>query len=121
MHPSSSKSSSGRGRTGGLKLVADILNYSRVVWVWSSNTGLAGEESIVCKPARMVLPSQAADGALEFMTPMQVHCAMSVIANDGIMMKPTLVRKVFDQSGKTVVPFPPRPVRLLLMKKCPGK
>ena len=55
------------------------------------------------------------------MTPMQVHCAMSVIANDGIMMKPTLIRKVFDQSGKTVVPFLQDRLGGLLMKKCLGK
>ena len=51
-------------------------------------------------------------------TRMQVHCAMSVIANDGIMMKPTLIRKVFDQSGKTVVPFLQDRLGGLLKKKC---
>ena len=41
-------------------------------------------------------------------TPMQMHSAMTAVANDGILMKPQLVRRVFDSSGKTVVDFKPR-------------
>lgn len=44
-------------------------------------------------------------------TPLQVHFAMSVIANDGVLMAPRIVRRVFDQKGKTVVPFSPEPRR----------
>lgn len=44
-------------------------------------------------------------------TAMQIHQAMSAVANDGILMKPQFIERVFDQRGKTVVPFNPKPVR----------
>lgn len=40
-------------------------------------------------------------------TPMQVHFAMSAIANGGVMMKPQIVRQIFDDNGEVVVPFSP--------------
>ena len=47
-------------------------------------------------------------------TPMQVHCAMSAVANNGILMKPHFVNRIFDSEGKTVVSFGPKPVRRVL-------
>ena len=47
-------------------------------------------------------------------TPMQVHAAMSVIANDGILMKPKFINRIFDRNGKTVTPFYPTPVRKVM-------
>ncbi|MGB1127848.1 MAG: peptidoglycan D,D-transpeptidase FtsI family protein [Opitutales bacterium] len=44
-------------------------------------------------------------------TPMQVHAAMSVIANDGILMEPLLTRRVFDGSGNDIVRFTPKAKR----------
>ena len=41
-------------------------------------------------------------------TPMQVHAAMSVIANRGVLMEPLLAQRVFDASGKDVVRFSPK-------------
>ena len=40
-------------------------------------------------------------------TPIQVHYAMSVVANDGVLMQPQLVKRVFDRQGKDVVRFSP--------------
>jgi len=40
-------------------------------------------------------------------TPMQVHYAMSAIANGGVLMKPQIVRQIFDENGETVVRFSP--------------
>ena len=40
-------------------------------------------------------------------TPMQVHTAMSVIANDGVLMEPMLAKRIFDSSGQDVVLFQP--------------
>jgi len=40
-------------------------------------------------------------------TPMQVHFAMSAIANGGVLMKPQILREVFDDQGETVVRFSP--------------
>jgi len=41
-------------------------------------------------------------------TPLQVHAAMSVIANHGVLMEPRLVRRVFDRYGNDVVRFAPK-------------
>jgi cell division protein FtsI/penicillin-binding protein 2 len=47
-------------------------------------------------------------------TPMQMHSAMSAVASNGILMKPQVVRRVFDSEGKTVVEFKPRSIRRVL-------
>ena len=52
-------------------------------------------------------------------TPIQVHSAMSSVANDGILMKPQFISRVFDKTGKTVVPFRPKPVREFFHQRCP--
>jgi penicillin-binding protein 2 len=44
-------------------------------------------------------------------TPMQVLMSFATIANDGKMMKPTLVKEVLDSSGNIVTPFTPKLVR----------
>ena len=116
LHQVVQKSSNRGAAQVGLKLGADRLyNYSRLFgFGQKTNLGLTGERSgVLHKPKNWdgLTITRLPMGHAVSVTPMQVHCAMSVIANDGIMMKPTLVRKVFDQSGKTVVPFPPRPVR----------
>ena len=41
-------------------------------------------------------------------TPMQVHMSMSVLANEGILMEPQLVRRIFDDSGETLATYSPR-------------
>lgn len=40
-------------------------------------------------------------------TPMQVHMSMSVLANDGILMEPCVVRRIFDNGGKSLASFDP--------------
>ena len=47
-------------------------------------------------------------------TAIQVHNAMSTIANGGIMMKPKFINRVFDKKGKTVTNFSVSPVRRVL-------
>lgn len=44
-------------------------------------------------------------------TPMQTHYAMSVIANQGILMQPQIVKRIFDDKGQTVIDFMPRAKR----------
>lgn len=44
-------------------------------------------------------------------TPMQVHSAMSVIANDGVLMEPLLTKRIFDTTGNDVVRFTPKAKR----------
>lgn len=47
-------------------------------------------------------------------TPMQVHAAMSVIANNGVLMEPMLAKRVFDVSGRDVVRFKPKAKRRVI-------
>lgn len=44
-------------------------------------------------------------------TPLQMVMAMSAIANHGLLMKPMLVNRLEDPSGKTMVQYSPQPVR----------
>jgi len=44
-------------------------------------------------------------------TPMQVHTAMSVIANDGVLMEPLLTKRIFDSTGEDVIRFAPKAKR----------
>jgi len=44
-------------------------------------------------------------------TPMQVHTAMSVIANKGILMEPLLTKRIFDSSGRDVIRYSPNAKR----------
>jgi cell division protein FtsI/penicillin-binding protein 2 len=44
-------------------------------------------------------------------TPMQMIMAMSAIANHGLLMKPMLVDRLEDTTGKVVVKYKPQPVR----------
>lgn len=53
-------------------------------------------------------------------TPMQVHSAMSVIANDGILMEPMLSKRVFDQDGRDVIRFSPKAKRRVVSAEVAG-
>lgn len=50
-------------------------------------------------------------------TPLQVHCAMSVIANQGIYMQPQVVRRVFNNKGETEMNYPPKAMRRVISSK----
>ena len=50
-------------------------------------------------------------------TPLQVHFAMSVMANYGVLMEPLLVDRIFDSSGNEVVRFSPNPKRRVISTK----
>ncbi|MGF1483904.1 MAG: peptidoglycan D,D-transpeptidase FtsI family protein [Opitutales bacterium] len=56
------------------------------------------------------LPMGHAVGA----SPLQIHYAMSVLANGGLLMEPLLVRRVSDAQGGTVAAFHPRVRRRVL-------
>ncbi len=50
-------------------------------------------------------------------TPLQVAMAMSVIANDGKLMKPRIVRAIKDEQGNTTTAFPPEVMREVVPPK----
>ena len=47
-------------------------------------------------------------------TPMQVHYAMSVFANQGVLMQPQVVKRVVDQKGDVLAEFQPRVKRRVI-------
>ncbi len=47
-------------------------------------------------------------------TPMQVHAAMSVIANKGVLMEPLIAQRVFDATGNDIVRFSPKAKRRVI-------
>jgi cell division protein FtsI/penicillin-binding protein 2 len=40
-------------------------------------------------------------------TPMQIHCAMGVIASGGVLMRPQVVRQIRDTNGQVIYQFDP--------------
>lgn len=71
---------------------------------------LAGEVSGILRPVDKWdgltitrLPMGHAIGA----TPLQVHGAMAVIANHGVLLRPQIVRRIVDRDGATVFDFAP--------------
>lgn len=47
-------------------------------------------------------------------TAMQTHYAMSVFANQGVLMQPQIVKRIFNDRGETVIDFMPRARRRVL-------
>lgn len=47
-------------------------------------------------------------------TPMQVHVAMSVIANKGVLMEPLIAKSVIDSKGDEIVSFSPKAKRRVI-------
>ena len=119
LHQVVQKSSNRGAAQIGLRLGPERLyHYSRLFGFGEeTKIGLVGERSgILHAPDRWdgLTITRLPMGHAVSVTPMQVHCAMSVVANDGILMKPTILRRAFDADGKTVVPFTPRAVRRVL-------
>ncbi len=54
-------------------------------------------------------------------SPLQIISAVSAIANDGILMKPYIVKAIMDQKGITVSRFDPIPVRRAVSSMTAGK
>lgn len=50
-------------------------------------------------------------------TPLQVHYAMSVVANGGVLMKPSIIERVFDERGETMLSFKPESSRRVVSQQ----
>lgn len=82
-----------------------------------TNFGIGGErKGILHTPERWdgLTITRLPIGHAVSVTPMQVHAAMSAVANEGVLMKPQFISRVFDNTGKTIVPFDPKPVRKVI-------
>jgi len=50
-------------------------------------------------------------------TPLQLHYAMSVIANEGVLMQPQVVKRVFDERNNTITAYTPYAKRRVITAK----
>jgi cell division protein FtsI (penicillin-binding protein 3) len=112
--------SSNRGAAHlGVRLGAQRLHDWSRAFGFGEATGFpfGGEINGVLHPVRAWdgltitrLPMGHAVGA----TAMQVHFAMSVIANDGVLLRPVIVREIRDRDGRVLAGFEPHVRRRVL-------
>lgn len=50
-------------------------------------------------------------------TPLQIHCAMATIANQGVYMQPQLIRRVYSEKGGEEIVFSPKRLRQVISPK----
>ncbi len=50
-------------------------------------------------------------------TPMQIHCAMGVIASGGVLMRPQVVKQIRDTDGQVVYQFMPAVTRRVISER----
>lgn len=107
-----SKSSNRGAARLGLMLGRDRLYRYARAFGFGEESGilLPGEENGILHETRnwdsltiTRMPMGHAVGA----TPLQIHSAMSTIANRGVLMKPQVVREITDESGNPIVSFSP--------------
>jgi cell division protein FtsI/penicillin-binding protein 2 len=54
-------------------------------------------------------------------TAVQMHYAMSTVANNGVLMKPRFVSRIYDENGNTVFSFSPRERNRAISAEAAGK
>lgn len=96
----------------GVRLGANRLHEYASLFGFGQKTeiGLSGESRGILHPVKRwdgLTISRLPMGHAISATPMQVHQSMSIIANGGVLMKPALIKRVFGQSGATVLTFYP--------------
>ena len=119
LHQVVEKSSNRGAAQVGLRLGPERLySYCRAFGFGArTNLGLVGErKGTLHKPEKWdgLTITRLPMGHAVSVTPMQVHGSMCVVANGGILMKPSLIRRVFDEKSKTVIPFKPQAVRRVI-------
>ena len=109
--------SSNRGSAQvGMLLGEQLLYDYAAAFGYGERTGcdLVGEGSGTLHPVRNwdgLTITRMPMGHAVSATPMQVHSAMSVFANRGILMEPMVARRVYDADGGTVIQFRPHAKR----------
>jgi cell division protein FtsI/penicillin-binding protein 2 len=111
-------SNRGAARLGIMLGAERLYRYSQAFgFGQKTNFGIGGErKGVLHAPKRWdgLTITRLPIGHAVSVTPMQVHSAMACVANGGILMKPQFISRVFDGSGKTIIPFNPKPVRRVL-------
>ncbi len=108
-----SKSSNRGAAQLGMLLGPNRLYDYCVAFGFGDLTGypLEGEVAGILHPVRKwdsLTISRLPIGHAVSATPLQIHYAMSVIANKGVLMSPQIVRRVFDAEGQTLASFRPK-------------
>ncbi len=76
-----------------------------------TNWGLLGEARGTLHPVKAwdgLTISRLPAGYAMNATPLQVHYAMSALANGGVLMQPRVIRRISDRNGGTLLDFPVR-------------
>lgn len=95
-----------------------LYNYARA-FGFGEKTGfpLSGEVSgILHKPSQWdgLTISRLPMGHAVACTPLQMHMAMTVLANDGVIMEPMIISRVEDTEGKTIAEYEPKAKRRVI-------
>lgn len=86
----------------------------------STNSGLYGEQSSIFQKLDKVGPVELATmsfGQRLNITPLQMVTAISCIANDGVLMKPRIVKEITNTDTGTVTEVPTTQVRQVISKQ----
>ena len=95
-----------------------LYQYARLFGFGSeTQLGLSGEVVGILHPVNDwdgLMITRIPMGHAVSATPLQVHQAMSVIANRGLAMKPQIVSAIYNKAGDVVHTFMPRPVKQVI-------
>ena len=86
----------------------------------STNSGLYGEQNSIFQKLEKVGPVELATmsfGQRLNVTPLQMITAISCIANDGILMKPRIVKQITNTDTSTITEVPTTQVRQVISKQ----
>ena len=108
----SKSSNRGAAQLGMLLGARRLYDYSAAFGFGTlSGYPLEGETPGILHPVRnwdRLTISRMPIGYAVSATQLQIHYAMSVIANQGVLMSPQIVSRVFDDKGVTIASFRPR-------------
>lgn len=85
-----------------------------------ANAGFGGEAVGSMIPAEDWRPMRLANigfGQGIAVTPLQMACVYSTIANGGVYVEPRIIREIRNEDGSVVSPFEPRSVRRVVSKR----
>jgi cell division protein FtsI (penicillin-binding protein 3)/stage V sporulation protein D (sporulation-specific penicillin-binding protein) len=112
--------SSNRGAAQlGMRLGSNRLHQYAAAFGFGVPTGFpfGGEVSGVLHPVSRwdgLTITRLPMGHAVSITPIQIHCAMGVIASGGILSRPWIIREIRDELGRTVAPYQPTPHRRVI-------
>lgn len=106
----------------GARITAPVLYkyYDAFGLFNSTDSGLYGEQSSIFTPLDKVGPVELATmsfGQRLNITPLQMITAVCAIANDGILMKPRIVKEITNTDTNTVTEVPVTQVRQVISKQ----